>query len=820
MSVIIRESRERDYDDSRSSYRESPRASYQTVKRYKIPPAREEEEERISVYDRRTEREPERRFDETRIIRREREPDPEPRVERNIRIERYERSPEPAPRRFEREYRYERDIEREPPRRDPYELARYSRSTEYFQRPEAPPPIIIRQEPQQIIIQEAPRAPIIIPAREESDFQVVQRSEAVEDRQIARREPEREEDYHYERRVRKIEGGGSDDEYFDERQYGRRARDISPHDSISQHGRDDREYSSDDSMVYVRRTREEGYERDESPEHRRHLAEGAIAGLGAAELLRHHRKKQGEETSSRGGRIGKDLGAAALGAVGAEVVSRAKSKHRESKSRQGSPEREGRRKHRHKKSRSRSHSRVKQLAGIGLGAAAIAGAVAYARKRNNENNNSNQDDRRSRSRTRRHSVSGAPEDDAKDDARNPSHRNKRIAEVGAAGAAVAALVDRARSKSRNRKGKSRSRSRIRTGLPIAAAGLGSAALAGLYENNKKKNREREAKEERRRSRSRSRSQSAAYDGQRGVPRADAGLIEYGDEPVYANNGYIPDYYNRPASQAGYYGQAPGDQIVPAAAAGAAYGAAQAQAREMSRSRSRDRRRGSSSSSSEGGRKRRHRRKKSGRSGSRSQSRSRDIATAGIAAGAAGLAASEYTKKKERKKAEKARKRKGPPHPYTVGSEANDSLGYEAEHGQYDDQNQYNSQPYPPGPYAPQTPPPPGAQAAAYQPPQEGYYPSTNAFPPPPNAGYSPSPNYNPADFPPPPNAQIHPDYGYAPQGPYAPPQGPYSPQPADPNAGARGRRPEENVSAEPPLNKHSYTATVTEHHTVEDAEGG
>lgn len=666
MSVIIRESRERDYDDNRSSYRESPRTSYQTVKRYKIPHPGEEDEERISVYERRSEREPERRFEETRIIRREREPEPEPRVERNIRIERYERSPEPAPRRFEREYRYERDIEREPPRRDPYELARYSRSTEYFQRPEAPPPIIIRQEPQQIIIQEAPRAPIIIPAREESDYQVVQRSEVAEDRQIARREPEREEDYHYERRVRKIEGGGSDDESYDERRYGRRARDISPRDSVSQHGRDDREYSSDDSMVYVRRTREEGYGRDESPEHRRHLAEGAIAGLGAAELLRHHRKKQGEETSSRGGRIGKDLGAAALGAVGAEVVSRARSKHRESKSRQGSPEREGRRKHRHKKSRSRSHSRVKQLAGLGLGAAAIATAVAYARKRNNENNNnSNQDDRRSRSRTRRHSVSGAPEDDVKADARTPAHRNKRIAEVGAAGAAVAALVERARSKSRNRKGKSRSRSRLRTGLPIAAAGLGSAAIAGLYENRKKKSLEKEEKEERRRSRSRSRSQSAAYDGQRGAPGGDAGLIEYGDEPVYANNGYVPDYYNRPASQAGYYGQGRNDQIVPAAAAGAAYGAAQAQARERSRSRSRDRRRGTSSSSSEGGRKRRHRRKKSGRSGSRSQSRSRDLATAGIAAGAAGLAASEYTKKKERKRAERARKRIETPYPHTV-----------------------------------------------------------------------------------------------------------------------------------------------------------
>lgn len=650
MSIIIRErERERDFDDD-SSYRSSQPKSYRTVKRYRIP--RDEEEDRLNIYERERRAEP--RIQETRIIRRS-EPEPEPRIERNIRIERIERErePEPEPRRYEREYRYERDVEREALRRDPYELDRYSRSTEYFSRPEAPQPIIIRQEPQQIIIQEAPRAPIVIPAREEPEYQLVQRTE-VEDRQVARREPQkRDDDYYYERRVREVDGGRRDDDYHyeDEREY-RGRREVSPHDSVSQYGRD-RDYSSDDSMVYVRRETRESYERDESPHHRRHLAEGAIAGLGAAEIIRHHRKKEGEDTSAGIGRVGRDIGAAAVGAVGAEVISRARSHHRESKSRNGSREREGRRKHRHGHRRSRSHSRVKQLAGLGLGAAAIAAAVGYAAKnRNNNNNNNNKDDRRSRSRTRQHSVSGGSES-----AGDPAHRNKRIAEAAAGGAAVAALVDHVRSKSRS--GRSRSRSKVRKGIPVVAAGLGSAAIAGLYENNKAKNEgkenKREERAERRRSRSRSRSRSVAYSdgGPRSASASDRRLIEYGDEPVYSN-GAAGAVYGRPASQAGYYGQPAPNDLIPAAAAGAAYGAARAQTfppreRSRSRSRSRDRRRGSSSSSDDGGR-RKHRHKREHRS------RSRDLATAGLAAGAAGLAAHELTQRKEKKRAEKERKR--------------------------------------------------------------------------------------------------------------------------------------------------------------------
>lgn len=701
MSIIYRErererdrerDRNRDWDDKSSTYRDSPRESFTTVKQYRIP--RDDDvtttrTERLAVYDRERDRRSNastvgrdsRAVEETRIIRRERTPEPEPereverdirirrlepykdpaperRFDRDIRIERFEREREPEPRRVEREYRYERDIDTLSPRRDPYELERYSKSTEYF-RPEAPQPIIIRQEPQQIIIQEAPRAPIVIPApvpKEESEYQVIQRSEVIEDRQVARREPrDDQEDYYYERRTREVAGGDRENDVVEER-YRRRNRDVSPGDSISQHGRD---YSSDDSMVYVRKETRETYGRDESPHHRRHLAEGALAGVGAAEILRHHRKAEDKE-SSRGSRVGKDLGAAALGAVAAQGISRARS-HREksrrrsrdrdrsrSRSRSRSNERGGRHKHRRERSRSRSKSRARQLAGVGLGVAALAAAVTYASKKNNKDKDVKapaDDRRRSRSRTRRHSVSEVP-----DDARNPAHRNKKIAQAGLAGAAVAGLVERARSKSRDRRGKSRSKSRVRTGLPIAAAGLGSAAIAGLVEKRQANKAEKEEKAARREDRarrraSRSRSRSVPYDGSRDAPLDDAGLIEYGDQPVYSGG---QDYYNRPASQTGFYG-APHDAMVPAVAAGAAYGAA--------RNESRHRDRSVSSSGSDSRRRRRHRRRKSNRDDSRSRSRTRELATAGLAAAGAGLAASQYEKSKQQRKEEKRERRR-------------------------------------------------------------------------------------------------------------------------------------------------------------------
>ena len=693
MSVIIRErERERDRDfDERSSYRvTSPRDRDQgrttTVKRYVIPAEEDRRDTRRTIVyesdrDRGYDREPDRResrgFDETRIIRRERTPEPEPeperRVERDIRIERIEREREPE-RRFDREYRFDREIDRLAPRREPYELERYSRSTEYFPRPDPPQPIIIRQEPQQIIIQEAPRAPIVVPAPQppvveerETDFQVIQRSEVADNRSVVSRrtdktdkpKKDRDDDYYYERRVREVSRGDRDDDFYEEKF---KRREVSPGDSVSQVGRRhrrDKDYSSDDSMVYVRReTREKHVGRDRSssgsPDHRRHLAEGVVAGIGAAELLRHHRKREGEEVSGSGGRIARDLGAAGLGAVAAEGISRAKSAHRERsrhrrrRSSSGSDTSRSRdrgreRRHRKKsKERSRSRSRVKQLAGLGLGAAAVGAAVAYANRKNKQNQ---ANDRRSRSRTRRHSA--GPEV-GKDDARNPQHQTRKVAQAGLAGAAIAGLVERARSKSRGGRDRSRSKSRIRQGLPIAAAGLGSAAIAKLYENNQAKKEEKEARRtaradraERKLSRSRSRSRSVHYEGSRDQPN-DPGLIEYGDQPVYSAGG-APGYGYRPENQ--QYS----DALVPGAAAAGAY--------EATRDRSRDRRDYSNSSGSDSGdrRRRRNRRKKDD---SRSRSRTRELATAGLAAGAGAYAASEHEKRKARRKEERrARRRK-------------------------------------------------------------------------------------------------------------------------------------------------------------------
>jgi Domain of unknwon function (DUF3824) len=690
MSVAYRDrDRDRDrFDDSRSSFSTAQRGgNYTTVKRYRVGG---DDDTHSTTFDRRySTRDPPARVEETRIVRREREePEPRPestytrrdrapdsRWEDDIVIRRTKEPEEPPRRDYRREepatdrelvirrtterdgYDRERDfqVQRSDDRRKDYrdydvispsreefgDLQRYSRTAEYYSQPSQPQTIVIRNEP--IIIRERVR---------DDDYTVIHRSE-VEDRQVARRDPSprRQDDYYYEKRV--VERDDRPKQEVEEDFYASR-REVSPHDSVSQVGgrrrsrsRGRSRYSdSDESMVYVRKETKES-SRSESPHHRRHLAEGALAGFGAAELLRHHKKSQGKDTSGPLGRLGKDVGAGVLGVVAAQGISRARSRHR-SKSRRRerseSYDRDDRRSRRHRsrtrsETRSQSRSRLKTLGGLALAAAAAGTAVAVAKRRNKNNND---DDRRSRSRHRRHSADDAP---PADDARNPNHRNKRIAEAGAAGAVVAGLIERARSKSRKRDGE-RSRSRIRTGLPIAAAGLGSAAIAGIYERNKaQKQEEAAAKAERRRSRSRSRSRarSTYSDAPRGGA-SDPNLIEYGNGPMY---GQIPqaDYYGRgPSAPDPYYAEA----MVPAAAAGA--GAGYAAQREMPGSHSRDRR-PSSSESSDGGRRRRHRRRSKG-----SRSHSRDIATPALAALGGGIAATEYARRKEKKKADKARRR--------------------------------------------------------------------------------------------------------------------------------------------------------------------
>lgn len=57
-------------------------------------------------------------------------------------------------------------------------------------------------------------------------------------------------------------------------------------------------------------------------DHHRHLAEGAIAGVGVAEMVHKYRKREGEEVSHGLGHFARTLGAGALGAVAVNEASR------------------------------------------------------------------------------------------------------------------------------------------------------------------------------------------------------------------------------------------------------------------------------------------------------------------------------------------------------------------------------------------------------------------------------------------------------------------------------------------------------------------
>ncbi|KAJ5565511.1 hypothetical protein N7513_001753 [Penicillium frequentans] len=56
--------------------------------------------------------------------------------------------------------------------------------------------------------------------------------------------------------------------------------------------------------------------------HRRHLGEGALAGVVVAEMIHKYRKREGEKVSHGLGHFARTLGAAALGAVSVNEASR------------------------------------------------------------------------------------------------------------------------------------------------------------------------------------------------------------------------------------------------------------------------------------------------------------------------------------------------------------------------------------------------------------------------------------------------------------------------------------------------------------------
>lgn len=656
-------------------------------------------------------------------------------VERDRSIVRAPSPPSPERERV-RELRVERERDFSPARshrsRDErsHDVERYSKSTEYFAQPQ-PQPIIITREaaPQPIIIREERREPreVIITRREEPHYEFIEREEVKEQSLVRREEPPPpaapepspshvsekkeapEEDYFYERRVI-------------ERSRDPRHDDIRPKDSASQ-------YSSDESYEYIRRERttEGSRDRDHSPHHKRHLAEGALAGIAAGELIRHHKKSQGEKPPGRGRSI---VGGAALGAVGAEALSRVRSMRRGSNSRSRSDSRDrhrnNRRDGRKKKHRSRSRSRSKSLSRAqtlgGLAAVAAVGALAgYAIKKSGKNKETviinERRPRRSRSRRRRASADSYMLDQAKDNdqALNPDHRNRRIAQAGLASAAAAGIWERMRSKSR----KGGERSRVRQGVPIAAAGLGGAALAGLYEKNKAG---KEAKKEaiiqdelgrgrRRRSRSRSRSAPAPYpypdEDSRSVD--DRGMVAYGHEPI------------SPDSQRGYHSdEEPGNY--------------------------RRRHHGGSDSGSSPDTRRR---------GSRSRSRGGDrrLAEGGAAVGAAAVTAHELGRRRERSE---QRHRKS-----LIGELEENNTHVSPGHGEEEDPYAYQNAGY----NQDQVHNPlPQEQQLGHSPPEQGYnygnndqqYPGGHYFPPPPTGEHaradpgaeqqSPYPAYNPADY--------------------------------------------------------------------------
>jgi hypothetical protein len=529
---------------------------------------------------------------------------------------------------------------------------------------------------------------------------------------VAATEPKQEEEnYFYERRVieRDRAPRRRDDSYDDRRS------EIRPRDSASQYSDDSYEYVRREKTYETSRSPSRSRSRSHSPHHRRHLAEGAVAGIGAAELLRHHRKSRGEDVGGRGKSA---LAGAAVGAVGAEAVSRIRSYSRRrkgsrSRSRSSSSDDRRSRRDRGRKHRSRSRSKSlsrKQLGGLAA-AAAVAGLAGYAlsqRGKNKETVIINDSDRRSRSRRRRASVdSYYTERTALSDgggrALDPDHRNRRMAQVGLASAAAAGIAERIRSKSRG--GRSRSKSRVRQAVPIVASGLGGAALAGLYEKNKAN---KEAKKEaiiqeelgrgrRARSRSRSRSVPAPYPADDRYVDDRRDMIAYGDEPIY------------PEPARGYYSdEEPG----------------------LYRRRHRG---GSDSGSSPDTRRRSH-------------SRSRHLAETAAVGGAAAYAGHEMGKRRERSRQRvEADRREHVSCQFE--SHKLTTLGYDDPPYQqaYDQDSVYSPQPQG---YLP-------PEQHAYQ--NQSAYPGGTYFPPPPTGEYAreaapaaaadaPYPAYNPADF--------------------------------------------------------------------------
>lgn len=142
-----------------------------------------------------------------------------------------------------------------------------------------------------------------------------------------------------------------DSDYYPQGHYHSSHHKSQPRDSMpkahshhhSGHGHDHGNYKESHHQ------RRHDHQKHHDPHHGRHLAEGAIAGAGIAEVIHHHRKKEGDDVSHGLGHIVRTVGAGALGAVAAHELSRARDSHhsKSSHSPDGHHNRHGHSHHRH-----------------------------------------------------------------------------------------------------------------------------------------------------------------------------------------------------------------------------------------------------------------------------------------------------------------------------------------------------------------------------------------------------------------------------------------------------------------------------------------
>ena len=270
----------------------------------------------------------------------ERREEPRDVKEKELRIERrvVEKDPYDDHHRHHHHHEYDHD-----------EVERYRKEVEYYNAPNPPAsPIVIRNKApeQKVVVHEAPHpAPIIYsPPRNEPNIIVFRDGHHHE---VSRRDDRRAEE-----------------------EYWRRRAEMDAMERYERRRREERDHESDgvDEDYYVKRTVIRRDRSDSSDHHKkRHLAEGALAGAGISALVAGGGRKGSDSHGHRGRKV---LAGAALGALGTEVVRRAKSAYED---RYDEYDYDDDDRHRH---RSKSRSRVKT--GLAIVSFFSLGIVAFS----------------------------------------------------------------------------------------------------------------------------------------------------------------------------------------------------------------------------------------------------------------------------------------------------------------------------------------------------------------------------------------------------------------------------------------------------------